>query len=83
MRTLSKRQRKGLREARKCVLCHAPYPADVDRRDLHVFPDGCTAHDACWMNYNEYVHWHSLACGREDDYRQYVESSRTVGRVNG
>jgi len=73
MRRLSKRQRKGLRTARSCVVCHVAYPSDVDRSTLYVFPDGCTAHDVCVMDDNfDTFHWHTVEARREDDYRQHA-----------
>jgi hypothetical protein len=79
VRTLTKRQRKGLRVARRCVMCCASYPADIDRSALYVFPDGCTAHDECAMrDEDERAHWHSVEAKQEDDYRQHVQE---VSRV--
>jgi hypothetical protein len=73
-RFLTKRQRKGLRTARTCVVCSRPYPADIDRSTLYVYPDGCTAHDECGMSERgaDFHHWHTIEARREDDYREYV-----------
>jgi hypothetical protein len=72
---LSKRQRKGLRRAPGCVVCHKPYPPDVDRSRLYVYPDGCTAHNECGISEtgSDIAHWHTVEAKREDDLRVYVD----------
>lgn len=77
MRTLSKRQRKGLRTAKRCVVCNYTYPPDVDRTGLFVYPDGCTAHDACAMGEDggDIYHWHTVEARDEEEFRRVRRES--------
>jgi hypothetical protein len=54
-------------EAHRCVVCFSPYD-EKERAALRVYPDGCTAHDACDMSGRGrgMRHWHDKTemCGR-------------------
>lgn len=60
--------------ATKCVLCHRRYGEDEDRSTLYQLPDGCTAHEQCYMDdpsgIEGYARYHDESVRAEDHERE-------------
>jgi hypothetical protein len=58
----------------QCVLCHHRYGKLEDRKALHQFPDGCTAHEQCYLDdppgIEGYARYHAEAAREEDHERE-------------